>query len=148
DHFGEVAAALFGKRGHGHADGVAHAHGVEPEIRFANGLLDDLGHGLFVGLHADGARIDQVHVGDLAHGHLGTVVFDLDVVQDARVRTPRADLGQVDLQRLQRLGHTGFGGFTDFCDAHEDFLCLNVYQRAFVFAADGALARPRLRSEE
>src|SRR5690606_14124570 len=38
----------------------------------------------------------------------------------------------------------GFGGFADFCDAHGNFLCLNVYQCAFVFAAGRSLERAGL----
>src|SRR5688572_8403542 len=113
---GELLAALLGQRRHRHAQQVALRGRVEAEVALANGLLDLGAHALFPRLHADRARVEQRHVGDLADRHRRAVVVDMHLVEDAGVRTPGANLLQLVLQRLDRLRHLRLSGFLDFGD--------------------------------
>src|SRR5438132_6554566 len=118
DDLGELLAALFGERGHRHAQQVALRRRVEPEVGLADGLLDLRAHALFPGLHADRARVEQRHVGHLADGHHRAVVLHMHLVEDARVGAPGAHLVQLALQCLDRASHLGLGSLPDVRNAH------------------------------
>ena len=112
-HLGQVAAAFFGQRGHGHADQVALAGGIQAQVALADGLLDLGAHALFPGLHADGARIQQRHVGHLAQRHHRTVIFHMHGVQQGWIGTTGADFLQVVLEGHDGLVHLAFHVFLD-----------------------------------
>src|SRR5690606_37210951 len=67
-----------------------------------------------------GAGIDQGDVGHLADGHGRTVVFDLNVIENACVGAAGAQLAKIAFQVLDRLGHPGFSRLADFCETHDD----------------------------
>src|ERR1043166_1617419 len=117
-HLDEVLAALLGERRHRHPHRLALRRGIEPEVGVADRLLDRPGHLLLERRHADGARVDQRHLGDLVDRHLRAVVVDRDVVEDAGVRAPGAHLGEIRLERLDALVHLLVGCFFQVDNDH------------------------------
>src|SRR6202790_3445398 len=105
DDLRQLAAALFGQRGHRHADLIALRGGVQAEIRFTDRLFHHRHHLLFPRLHADRTGVDQRHVRYLRDGYARAVVVHLDMVQQSRMGATRADLGEIVLERFDRLLH-------------------------------------------
>ena len=92
-YFNQVFAALFSEHRHRHADKVAHRSGVQAEVGIADGFFHGGGHIALIGLHADGARVEQGYVGHLAHRHHAAVVFHFHLVEQTGVGTAGAHFG-------------------------------------------------------
>jgi hypothetical protein len=91
---------------------------IQAEVGITNRLLDLGAHAFFPRRHADRARIEQRHVGNLADGHHGAVIVDMDGVQQAGVGTARANLGQSILERIKGLLHFLVCMLLDFNNTH------------------------------
>src|SRR6185312_12386638 len=103
---------------HRHAQQVALRGRIEAEVGLADRALDLGAHALLPRLHADRARIEQGHVGDLADRHHRAVVVDVHLIEDARVGTAGADLLQLGLEGFDRASHLLLGGRLDLGYRH------------------------------
>ena len=73
--------------------------GFKPEIGIAYRFLDRRRHFFLPRRHADGARIDQRHVGDLRQRRRRAVVVDHHVIENAGVGAAGAHFAEVVLER-------------------------------------------------
>src|SRR5262245_58591869 len=121
DHFAELATPLFGERWHRHADQLALRNRVEPQVGFANCLLDHLGHLLFPRRNSDRARINQGDAGNLVDRDFLAVIVDLDMVEQSRMCTPGTHFREIGFQRLDRLLHLLLGRLLDLSNIHWRF---------------------------
>src|SRR3989442_225530 len=116
----ELLAALFGERRHRDADHVAGRRRIESEVRIADGLLDHRDHLLLERLHSHRPRVGQRDIRHLIDRHHRAVIVDVEVVEQAGVRAPRAHLRKIGFQRFNRLLHLLLGGSLDVAD-HRSF---------------------------
>jgi hypothetical protein len=98
---------------------------VKAEVGFTDSLLDHCNHFLFKRLHADGARVDQGHIGNLAQVGRATVVFHHDVVENPGVGAAGTYFRQVGAQSLKRLLHSQIGILFNVSNAHAVLLFEN-----------------------
>src|SRR5579863_551225 len=115
-HFDYLLATFLGEGRHGHADDVAGGGRHQPEVRSHDGLLDHRDHGLLPGRDGEGTAVTQRDISHLVERHLGSVVFDPQMIDHRSVGAAGAQLGERILEGVGALVHARRGGFLHVVD--------------------------------
>src|SRR5262249_48636189 len=113
---GELAAALLGQRRHVQADHGAGRVRRQAEVGGEDRLLDRLHHVLLPRRDRQRARVGDGDVGDLADRHVGTVVTDLEVLDQRRAGAAGAQALQLVPEAVDALGHALLGVLLDLVE--------------------------------
>ncbi len=114
----EFLASLFGERREWQPDDRTVVVGVDAELGSKNGLLDGLECRLVPGFDDEQMRVRRLDARDLADGSGGSVVVDLDVVEDGACCSSGAYRRELVRKRFDGLVHVGLGVVENVGRAH------------------------------
>src|SRR3954447_532201 len=112
----ELLAPLLCQLRDREADQLAVVRGLEPEVRLLDRLLDRLDRGRVERLDGEHARLGHVDRRQVLERRRGSVVVDLDPVEQRGRRTAGTHGVEVLVRRLDGLVHTACGVAEEFVD--------------------------------
>jgi hypothetical protein len=104
-HLDQIATALLGERGQRHADDGSGGGRVEAQVGLADGLVDGVDGAPIPGGDDQRARVLHRDARALRQRRRVAVVVHHDVFEQAGLRAPGAQTGEVGAERVHALGH-------------------------------------------